>query len=189
MKLFQSQLGRPNSILYNRWLLYFVMFVAIGNLFMGLMGGHYLFVAYFALIGFILSFFSKNMIVILVLAVALSNILRVVFVGTALESMEVEKIEGFKENNDGSNTGSSDEKKSEKKDAKKDEKNVEKKSELVDSLKTDAKELMTAQNSIIKGFQEIEPYMNKAETLISSIDETTKKLKEVNATTISSQPQ
>ena len=76
-----------------------------------------------------------------------------------------------------------------KKDAKKDENNVEKKSELVDSLKTDAKELMTAQNSIIKGFQEIEPYMNKAETLISSIDETTKKLKEVNATTISSQPQ
>jgi hypothetical protein len=147
---------------------------------MGLMGGHYLFVAYFALIGFILSFFSKNMTVILVLAVALSNILRVVFVGTALESMEVEKIEGFKEASDENTDSNSDEKKVEKKDEKK---TSEKKAELVDSLKGDAKELMTAQTSIIQGFQEIEPYMAKAETLIMSIDETTKKLKEVNATT------
>jgi hypothetical protein len=160
------------------------MFVAIGNLFMGLIGGHYLFVAYFTLIGFILSFFSKNMTVILVLAVALSNVLRVVFIGTALESMVEENIEGM---DSMAKAGSSNEKKDskpessdEKKDAKK---NSEKKSELVDSLKGDAKELMTAQKSIIQGFQEIEPYMAKAETLIESIDKTTKQLKEVNATT------
>jgi len=150
------------------------MFVAIGNLFMGLMGGHYLFVAYFALIGFVLTFFSKNMIVILVLAVALSNILRVVFVGTALEGMEEKKIEGFKEANDSKTDSKTDEKKT-----------SEKKAELVDSLKGDAKDLMSAQKTIIQGFQEIEPYMEKAETLIQSIDETTKKLKEVNATTVS----
>jgi hypothetical protein len=180
MKLFQSQMARPNSILYNRWLLYFVMFVAIGNLFMGLMGGHYLFVAYFVLIGFVLSFFSKNMTVILVLAVALSNVLRVVFVGTALEGMDgIKGVEGMEDMN------KADEKKNESIDEKKDTKQAsEKKSELVESLKGDAKELMTAQKSIIQGFQEIEPYMAKAETLIESIDETTKKLKEVNATTI-----
>ena len=180
MKLFQSQMARPNSILYNRWLLYFVMFVAIGNLFMGLMGGHYLFVAYFVLIGFVLSFFSKNMTVILVLAVALSNVLRVVFVGTALEGMDgIKGVEGMEDMN------KADEKKNESIDEKKDTKQAsEKKSELVDILKTDAKELMTAQKSIIQGFQEIEPYMAKAETLIESIDKTTKQLKEVNATTI-----
>jgi hypothetical protein len=126
------------------------------------------------------------MIVILVLAVALSNILRVMLVGTALESMELEKIEGMM-----TKAGSSDESKdskTESSDEKKDATKVsEKKSELVDSLKGDAKELMTAQKSIIQGFQEIEPYMAKAETLIESIDETTKKLKEVNATTIPSQ--
>jgi hypothetical protein len=120
MKLFQSQMARPNSILYNRWLLYFVMFVAIGNLFMGLMGGHYLFVAYFVLIGFVLSFFSKNMTVILVLAVALSNVLRVVFVGTALEGMDgIKGVEGMEDMN------KADEKKNESIDEKKDTKQRE----------------------------------------------------------------
>lgn len=175
MKLFQDQFARPRpqSILYNKFLLYFVMFVAIGNLFSGLMNGQYIFASYFVLIGFVLSFFSKNMIVILTLTVALSNIMRVLFVGTALEGYE----------------GQTDSKSKEKKSVeplevdseKKTAESKEKKSELVDSLKADAKDLLSAQKSIIQGFQEIEPYMKKAETLIGDIDETTKKLKEVNS--------
>ena len=181
MKLFQDQFARPRpqSILYNKFLLYFVMFVAIGNLFSGLMNGQYIFASYFVLIGFVLSFFSKNMIVILTLTVALSNIMKVLFVGTALEGYEGKTDSKSKEKSKEPAVVEVEplEVDSEKKIAE----SKEKKSELVDSLKTDAKELLSAQKSIIQGFQEIEPYMKKAETLIGDIDETTKKLKEVNS--------
>ncbi len=45
---------------------------------------------------------------------------------------------------------------------------------LLQSLKTDAVELMSVQNSIISGFQTIEPAMDRAETLIQSIQDTAK---------------
>lgn len=180
MKLFQDQFARPRpqSILYNKYLLYFVMFVAIGNLFSGLMNSQYIFASYFVLIGFVLSFFSKNMIVILVLTVALSNIMKVLFVGTALEGYEGQ-TESKPKVTPAAEAPVAEKKPAESKD--KTAESKEKKSELVDSLKADAKELLSAQKSIIQGFQEIEPYMKQAETLIGEIDETTKKLKEVNS--------
>jgi hypothetical protein len=113
------------------------------------------------------------MIVILTLTVALSNIMRVLFVGTALE--------GYEGKTDAKSKESVEVEALEVDSEKKVAESKEKKSELVDSLKTDAKELLSAQKSIIQGFQEIEPYMKKAETLIGDIDETTKKLKEVNS--------
>ena len=54
------------------------------------------------------------------------------------------------------------------------------KSELVDTLKTDAKELMSTQKNILQGFQEIEPHMNSAELLLTKIDDTAKKLTQLN---------
>jgi hypothetical protein len=42
----------------------------------------------------------------------------------------------------------------------------------MDKLKQDAVELQDAQKQIINGFEKIEPYMDKAEALIESIQET-----------------
>lgn len=193
-KLLQEQFAhpRPNSILYNKYILYFVMFVAIGNLFSGIMTEQYIFASYFVLIGFVLSFFSKNMIVILVLTIALSNIMKGVFVGTALEgfsgkgSKDQKKGENDKKDKKNENfetaPSSEDDKGSEKESEKATAKETDnKKAELVDTLKTDAKELLGAQKNIIQGFQEIEPYMKQAENLIVNIDETTKKIREINS--------
>ena len=48
------------------------------------------------------------------------------------------------------------------------------KAKLIDNIKTDAVELMSVQNSIISGFQTIEPAMDRAEQLIDSIQTTAK---------------
>ena len=65
------------ALLHNRFVLFFVFALAIGNIF------HFAFtydltsVAIFILAGFLTSFFSKNMIVIMVVAMVVANVLRV----------------------------------------------------------------------------------------------------------------
>ena len=65
-----------NQILHNRFVLYFIFILAVGNLF------HYVFskdmtsVGAFIAAGLLTSFFSKNMVVIMVIAMAVSNIIR-----------------------------------------------------------------------------------------------------------------
>ena len=66
----------PELLLHNQYVLYFIFVLAVGNLF------HYSFsydltsVAVFIVTGLLTSFFSKNMIVILVIAMVVSNIFR-----------------------------------------------------------------------------------------------------------------
>jgi uncharacterized membrane protein len=67
---------KKNAILHNRYVLYLVFIIALGNLLSLGYARDYYSVSIFVLIGFITSFFSKNMIVILFIAVALSNIIK-----------------------------------------------------------------------------------------------------------------
>jgi hypothetical protein len=65
-----------HDVLHNRYVLYFIFFVTIGNLFLfvssnDLMSAGVLFTA-----GVLTSFFSKNMVVIMVTAMVVSNIIR-----------------------------------------------------------------------------------------------------------------
>lgn len=62
-------------VLSNSWVLYFVVFVVFFNLVGHALYGNFLVALIFILIGFITSFFSKNMIVILVIGITVSNIL------------------------------------------------------------------------------------------------------------------
>lgn len=68
--------GFNKNILYNKYLLYFIFFISFGNFFMELMKGDMYFVAIYILIGFLTSFFNKNMIIILSLSVIFANILK-----------------------------------------------------------------------------------------------------------------
>ena len=63
------------NILYNKYLLYFIFFISFGNFFIELMKSNMYFIAIYILIGFLTSFFNKNMIVILSMAVIFANIL------------------------------------------------------------------------------------------------------------------
>lgn len=97
---------KPNVFLNNIYILYFIFIIAVGNLFYLLIENNVVFVTVFILIGFLTSFFSKNMIVILTTTMVFTNILKY---GIAIRNKE-----GF----DDSEESDSGEKDEEKKDGK-----------------------------------------------------------------------
>lgn len=76
----KSYLGSLNvnfqNCINSRWMLYAVFFLAASDLYIFAVNGELFFVALFVLIGFLTTFFSKNMSVILFVAMILTNILR-----------------------------------------------------------------------------------------------------------------
>jgi len=114
MKLpkFINNISTTNGILHNKILLYAVFIFSLLNLFVFVNTGNYNHVAIFILIGFITSFFSKNMLVILLLSLILTNILKY---GSTLN-------EGFEEGADGDDNEDEDEKKKKKEGLNDDEK-------------------------------------------------------------------
>jgi hypothetical protein len=79
--LFKNNMGIDKmnlnkNILHNKYLLYVIFILSFGNFFMEMMNGNMFFVAAYVLIGFLTSFFNKNMIVILSIAVIFANILK-----------------------------------------------------------------------------------------------------------------
>ena len=79
------------ALLHNRFVLYFVFILAIGNIFNYTFSYDLTSVGVFIAAGLLTSFFSKNMIVILVIAMVVSNIFRYGNRGS----------EGFKSKKDG----------------------------------------------------------------------------------------
>ena len=77
-KLSKSLSGITTSkgMLHNKILLYVVFIFSLLNLFVLANTGNYTSIVVFILIGFLTSFFSKNMLVILLLALILTNILK-----------------------------------------------------------------------------------------------------------------
>jgi hypothetical protein len=65
-----------HDALHNQYVLYFIFFVAIGNLFLFVSSNDLMSAGVFFTAGLLTSFFSKNMVVILVTAMVVSNIIR-----------------------------------------------------------------------------------------------------------------
>jgi len=89
----------PKSISYNRYLLYFVFAIALGNVVQFMTQQDHLSLVIMVVVGLLTSFFSKNMVVILCIALVVTNILKY---GTKLrvegftsEEEEEEEEEGF----------------------------------------------------------------------------------------------
>jgi hypothetical protein len=83
------------KILYNKWVLYFIFVVGIYDVIHFYQRGNITAVAIFVIVGFLTSFFSKNMIVVIVSAIAVSHI--VAYGNKMTEGLENEKEdeEGF----------------------------------------------------------------------------------------------
>jgi hypothetical protein len=64
------------KILHNRFVLYFVLFLALADLLFLAMGREFVSVSIFILSGFVTSFFSKNMMVVMCVAMVVTNILK-----------------------------------------------------------------------------------------------------------------
>ena len=82
-------------ILHNRYILYIIFFIALGNLLSFAYVNDYYSVAVFVLLAFLTTFFSKNMIVIFSVAIVFSNLIKY---GSRIDTSN---IEGFSESLDG----------------------------------------------------------------------------------------
>jgi hypothetical protein len=65
-----------NAIIHNKYILYIILFIALVDLYFLTLSGDFVSVSIFILIGFLTTFFSKNMLVILFIAVTVTNILK-----------------------------------------------------------------------------------------------------------------
>ena len=78
---------RFKSLMYNRWILYFIFALSFGNIVYLGSSGDFGNITIFALIGFLTTFFSKNMVVILSIALVFSSIIKY--------GINLKKNEGF----------------------------------------------------------------------------------------------
>jgi cytoskeletal protein RodZ len=120
------KVSNKKSILHNKYILYFIFFIALSDLLILGYNNDYYSVAIFILIGFLTSFFSKNMIVIMLMAIAFTNIILIYGRNDRFEGMTTEKTDEEK----------TDEKTDQETDEETDEKTNEKKT---DNKKTDKK--------------------------------------------------
>ena len=164
-------------LLRSKVLLYFLSIVSILNiLFFGYLKD-YQSVFAFIIIALLMSFFSKNMIIILFVAIALSNLIKFAlhkrFEG--LENMEEDNKENMEdmEDVDEDNSGVEfDENEKEELDAAK----KEEKQALYNDLKNDMVEFEELQRNIMNNMKEIDPLLTKAETFVEKFEGYKKKL-------------
>jgi hypothetical protein len=165
-KIFSPRHPLPN-IIHNRFVLYFFVFLAVSNLYFLAMTGENTSIAVFILAGFLTSFFSKNMIIVLFVAICLTNVLRFSINHSSIS-------EGFDDEivpetaNKGSDSKkavtSGDSIKGETKGANEDA------ADYLAKIKSDAKELLNVQNEIMDNMTKIDPLLSKAEKIIAKFE-------------------
>ena len=154
-----SKMGRMkydfNPVLQNRFVLYLFFIIAVVDIMYLLNTKDTTSLVVFVIIGFLTSFFSKNMIVILCITMAVTNLIKF-----GISNMRVS--EGFE------GEGKDSEKKEEKKDD--EHPKDEKKTEMIDELKKDYPEFKEVQKEIVAGMKTMEPLLNQAEKFIEKFN-------------------
>ena len=176
------------SLLQNKFVLYVLVLVALLNILMLANSKDFNSVIVFVIVGFLTSFFSKNMIVILLTALLFTHALKYINRMVRKEGMEdKKKKEGMKnkknkkegmENEDGEEEApATEDTKEEKQEVKIDSKEEEliKKKQTYDELKNDFSEFQSIQKDILQNMKEIDPLLEKAETFISKFEQYKKK--------------
>lgn len=174
----------PKLLLENKIVLYIVAAIAIVNLLTFANKKDYNSVLIFIIIGFLISFFSKNMIVIFLSAILFTHAFKYVL-GNAegmknkkegLENKddeEEENADGDEENADGDEEEVV--KAPVKTDAEKEQEAIDKKKQTYNELKNDFTEFQSIQKDILKNMKEIDPLLNKAENFIEKFESYKKK--------------
>jgi hypothetical protein len=154
-----------NPILQNQFVLYFVFLLALVEIVYFLNIWDLRSVVFFLTVGFLASFFSKNMIVILTITLALTNIMKF-GVRPAVEGMEnaekeseEEKEEEKKENFDEKEPKKESDKESNK------ESNTNENPDMKD-INADLKQFDNLQKEIISGMKDIGGLLDKAEGFV-----------------------
>lgn len=130
-----------NNILHNRFILYFILMVSILNIIGFTTSGNLLSPVIFVLVGFLTTFFSKNMLVVLMVPLLITNILN--YGNTNMEGMDNEEEKEEKPPSD----------------------------EDMTEMKEKYNELFELQNTILDGMDKVTQSLDKAEPILNKLKE------------------
>ena len=130
-----------NNILHNRFILYFILMVSILNLIGFATNGNLLSPVIFVLVGFLTTFFSKNMLVVLMVPLLITNIL----------NYNESNMEGMDNEDEKEETPPSDEE--------------------INEMKEKYSELFELQNTILDGMNKVTQSLDKAEPILNKLKE------------------
>jgi hypothetical protein len=159
-------------MLNNKWILYFIFVVGMVDVVNFYQRGNLMAVAVFCIVGFLTSFFSKNMIVIIVMAIAVSHL--VTYGNRMSEGMkdgeeepdedeEEDGEEGFEDDEEKDEDENDDEAKEEKpKEGMKEKSKDEKPKDVSTS------DLLKKQGELMEKMSQLEPLLNRAESLFKT---------------------
>lgn len=166
-----TKLQANNKLLTNQYILYIMVLIAVFDIFNSAINQDTMSVILLFLIGFLTSFFSKNMIVVIFVAVVLSN---------AIKMLKRNKVEGMK--NKKQNKKEDPEKDNDEDEEDMDEEDTEalrNKGETmneytkrdtenaVKELEKDYPEFLKIQKEILENVEKMNPLLEKAETFVS----------------------
>jgi hypothetical protein len=156
------------DLLHNRIVLYFVVIVVLFDLFYFAQMRDNTSIAVFILLAFITTFFSKNMIVVLCIALVVTHVLKFGvrqvsegFAEGADEEEPKEGLEGEEEEKEGLETEMKPKPEKKEKKEKKDAKEISE-----EEKKEDFTEFQQVQDKILGGMKELDPLITKAEGFI-----------------------
>ena len=166
------------KLMYNRGVLYALCILALFNLIMYANARDFNSVITMLIVGVLMSFFSKNMIVILAVAIGVTYLLNynsVKLISEGAENMKKEGEESAEETAEESAEETAEESAEETAEESADGTDEDKK-KMYDELQTDFKDFQKIQDSILTGMKEIDPLLTKAETFIEKFEHYGKKL-------------
>ena len=185
------------GIIYNKYVLYAVFIIALFNLLSAAVEQNYLYCVLFVLIGFLTSFFNKNMTVILTITIASATVISNIVIGKKMKLEEGLANKNSDPSDDrnvsanyiDSSRGNADNRligqlingnvPTTSGNTIAGNASSQPSTALVSSLQTQAIDLQDAQKKIIKGFETISPYMDKAENIINSIQTTAQTIQQI----------
>ena len=167
-----SILSNMNIVLNNVFVLYFILIIALSNLFYLVSSANYLFASIFIITGFLTSFFSKNMIVILCIALTITNILQfgknATHMSEGFAGEDEEDTSTSNQNNKLSGGFAEDDEDTPP--TKKVSKNTS--TEQIDSISSDYKELLGLQDKITDNMSTLNNSLTKSENILKNLAKT-----------------
>jgi hypothetical protein len=166
------------AILYNRYVLYFVLLISLCDLYFLAITGNSIYVVIFFLVGFLTQFFSKNMMVVLLVALVVTNVLK-----HGKSAGLVDKFEGFE-----SKKGKKDKDEYENEDTKENEERddegfelfpqteptvgleVQKKIKGIDAIENNTTSLLETQKQLMENMKSLEPMLDSANEILSKFE-------------------
>ena len=159
-------------VLHNRIILYFITILAVLDIVYLLGTNDVVSFSVLILVGLLTSFFNKNMIVILVIAMAVTHVIKYGAAGYVSEGMENQEEESEEKKEEEKKEDAVDKKEEENKEGfdKKDAK--DKKKDLIEyaDLKKDYDEFQGVHEKIMGNMQQLDPLLNRAEAFINKFE-------------------